>query len=79
MVVVANVAVLLIRARGRRAARRVAASDMGQVLPAAATGNGIDGRFIVRIDGGDCVAPPARVLLVCETRCSGLGARSRES
>ncbi len=52
---------------------------MGRVLPAAAAGNGVDGCVIVRIDGGDGVTPPARVQLVCETRCSGRGARSRES
>ncbi len=66
MVVVANVAVLLIRARGRRAVRRAAVSVMGRVLPAAAAGNGVDGCFIVRIDGGDGVA-------------MGRGTRSRES
>ena len=64
MVVVANVAVLLIRARGRRAGRRAAASVVGLFLPAAAAGNGVDGFFIVRIDGGDGVA-------------TGRGARSR--
>ncbi len=40
MVVVAIVAVLLIRARGRRAGRRAAASVVVRVLPAAAAGNG---------------------------------------
>jgi hypothetical protein len=62
MVVVANVPVLLIRARGRRAV----ASVVGRDLPAAAAGNGVDGCFIVRIDGGDGVA-------------TDRGARSRES
>jgi hypothetical protein len=64
MVVVANVPVLLIRARGRRAV----ASVVGRDLPAAAAGNGVDGCFIARIDGGGCVAPPARVPLDCETK-----------
>jgi hypothetical protein len=69
MVVVANVAVLLMRAGGLLAAaplagRQAAASVVGRVLPAAAAGNGIDGCFIVCIDGGDGVAPPPRVQLV---------------
>jgi hypothetical protein len=64
--VVANVAVLLIRARGQLSGRRAAASVVGRFLPAAAAGNGVDGCFIVRIDGGDGVA-------------TGCGARSRES
>jgi hypothetical protein len=58
MVVVANVAVLLIRTGGLLAAvplagRRAAGSVVGGVLPAAAAGNCVDGCFIVRIDGGD--------------------------
>ncbi len=65
MVVVANVAVLLNLARGRRAGRRAVASVVGWILLVAAAGNGVDGCFIVRIDGGDGVAPP--------------GPRSRES
>jgi hypothetical protein len=64
--VVANVAVLLIRARGRLSGRRAAASVVGRFFPAAAAGNGVDGCFIVRIDGSDGVA-------------TGRGARSRES
>ncbi len=61
-----SVAVLLIRARGRLSGWRAAASVVEQLLPAAAAGNGVDGCFIVRIDGGDGVA-------------MGRGSRSRES
>ena len=60
-----SVAVLLIRARGRLSGWRAAASVVERLLPAAAAGNGVDGCFIVRIDGGDGVAPS--------------GPRSRES
>jgi hypothetical protein len=59
-----SVAVLLIRARGRLLGWRAAASVVERLLPAAAAGNGVDGCFIVRIDGGDGVA-------------TGRGARSR--
>jgi hypothetical protein len=66
-VVVADAAVVFARARGLPAAapqagRRAAAPVVGQVLPAAAAGNGVDGCFVVRIDGGDSVAPPPRGL-----------------
>ena len=63
-----SVAVLLIRARGRLLGWRAAASVVERLLPAAAAGNGVDGCFIARIDGGGCVAPPARVPLDCETK-----------
>ncbi len=58
--VVADVAVVFVRARGLLAAaplagRRAAASVLRRVLSAAAA---------VRIDGGDGVAPPPRVQLV---------------
>ena len=56
--VVANVAVLLIRARRRRAGRRAAASVVRPALSAGTAGNSIDWRII---DGGDGVAPPPRV------------------
>ncbi len=64
--VVANVVVLLIRARsllpaGPLAGRRAAASVVGRVLPAVAAGNGVDWRIA---DGGDGVAPPPCVQLI---------------
>jgi hypothetical protein len=70
MMVVANVAVLQLRAGGPLAAaplagRRATASVVGRVLSAAAAGDGVDGCFI---DGGDGVAPPSRVQLVCVLR-----------
>ncbi len=67
--VVADVAVVFVRARGLPAAAplagwRAAAPVVGRVLPAVVAGNGVDGCFVVRIDGGDGVAPPPRVQLV---------------
>jgi hypothetical protein len=47
---------------GRQAA--LSAPVVGRVLPAAAAGNDVDGCFVVRIDGGDGVAPPPCVQLV---------------
>ena len=44
--------------------RRAAASVVRRVLLAAAAGNGVDGCFVVCIDGGDGVAPPPRLQLV---------------
>jgi hypothetical protein len=70
-VVVADVAVVFVWARGLpaaapRAGRRatLAAPVVGRGLPAAAARNGVDGCFVVRVDGGDGVAPPPAVELV---------------
>ncbi len=38
---------------------------MGRELSAAAAGDGVDGRLVVRVDGGDCVGPPSAVQQVC--------------
>ncbi len=73
--VVADVAVVFVRARGLLAAAprvgqraTLAAPLVGRGLPAAAARNGVDGCFVIRVDGGDGVAPPPAVQLVCVLR-----------
>jgi len=70
-VVVADVAVVFVRARGLPAAApwvgqlaALATPVVARGLPAAAAGNYVDGFFVVRVDGGDGVAPPPAVQLV---------------
>ncbi len=70
-VVGTEVAVIFVRARGLptaapRAGRQAAFPPpvVGRGLPAAAAGDGVDGCLVVRVDGGDGVAPPPAVQLV---------------
>ncbi len=69
--VVTDVAVVFVRARGLptaapRAGRRAAFPPPvgGRGLPAVAAGDSVDGCFVVRVDGGNGVAPPPAVQLV---------------
>jgi hypothetical protein len=71
-VVVADVAVVFVRARGLPAAApwvgqlaALATPVVARGLPAAAAGNYVDGFFVVRVDGGDGVAPPPVQCTAC--------------